>query len=217
MNYLFLICFIAVSAVHLYASAKSDKRLRAQTKGFILPFLLFWYLFSVQEPSVSVIAAIVFSWLGDVLLIFKGVKWFTAGGISFEVSHVFFIISYISNIDFSLIPLWVIIVLGLIYLILCISVFRGLKPYLPKVLFVAMFIYLMINATQNCFAFYRMLSLKNLAGVITFVGTTLFFVSDSTLFYVRFKKDGKERNHFVVMLTYIVAEFLIVLGLMLNC
>ena len=43
----------------------------------------------------------------------------------------------------------------------------------------------------------------------------LFFASDSTLFFVRFKKDGLLKTHFLVMLTYILGEFLIVEGFIL--
>ena len=48
-----------------------------------------------------------------------------------------------------------------------------------------------------------------------FIGAVLFFASDSTLFFVRFKKDGLLKTHFLVMLTYILGEFLIVEGFIL--
>ena len=43
----------------------------------------------------------------------------------------------------------------------------------------------------------------------------LFFASDSILFFVRFKKDCVFKTHFMVMLTYILAQFLIVEGFIL--
>ena len=70
MNYVFLGAFAAFSAVHLYASWRCDKVLRAVTKVFLLPTLLGWYLTTVQTPLDIVIAAVATSWLGDVLLIF---------------------------------------------------------------------------------------------------------------------------------------------------
>ena len=51
MNYVFLGAFAAFSAVHLYASWKCDKILRAVTKVFLLPTLLGWYLTTV--PNIS--------------------------------------------------------------------------------------------------------------------------------------------------------------------
>lgn len=215
MKYVFLAAFMAVSAIHLYASYIANKKLRAQTKPFILLFLLGWYCCSADAPSAVVILALVFSWLGDVLLIPDGKAWFTAGGISFMVSHAFFVAAYSKNIVFPAVPVWVIILAALVYFTLSFFVFKGLKPYLPKSLFYPMFFYLMINGTMNCFALFQLISKPCLAPAITFFGATQFFVSDSTLFYVRFKKDGKLKTHFVVMLTYILAEFLIVLGLLL--
>ena len=47
------------------------------------------------------------------------------------------------------------------------------------------------------------------------LGALLFFVSDSTLFYIRFKKNSVFKTHFVAMLTYIIGEFLIIEGFVL--
>ena len=196
MKYLFLAIFIISSSIHLYASFKSNSKLRAQTKGIILLALLGWYCFSVSDPLLIVIAAILTSWLGDVLLIPKGVKWFSAGGISF-------------------VPLWLIIAAAVAYIAVTVLVFRGLRPYLPKKLFYPMAAYLLANSAMNCFALYQLVSLPCLATAVTFIGAVLFFISDSTLFYVRFKKDGRLKTHFIVMLTYILAEFLIVEGFVL--
>ena len=68
---------------------------------------------------------------------------------------------------------------------------------------------------MNCFALYQLTSLPCLATAVTFIGAVLFFASDSTLFFVRFKKDGLLKTHFLVMLTSILGEFLIVEGFIL--
>lgn len=215
MKYLFLAIFIITSTIHLYASYKSNSKLRAQTKGFILLSLLGWYCLNVSDPLVIIIAAILTSWLGDVLLIPKGVKWFSAGGISFFASHVCFAVAYAYHINFALVPPWVIIAGAAVYIALTALVFRGLTPYLPKALVFPMAGYLLANGAMNCFALYQLVSMPCLATAITFIGAILFFVSDSTLFYVRFKKDCLFKTHFIVMLTYILSEFLIVEGFVL--
>lgn len=215
MKIFFLLLFITSSAVHLWASAKSDINLRAKTKGFILSSLLLWYITTSVQPESFVIAALLFSWFGDILLIGKGIKWFASGGISFGLSHVFFCLSYLNQIQFNSIPVAVLIVAAIVYITAGLIIFSKLKVFLPKSLLAAMFSYMLVNSTQGCFALLRLLTLRNTAGLITFIGTTLFFISDATLFFVRFAKDGKKRNHFMVMLTYIAAEFLIVLGLVL--
>ena len=215
MNYVFFAIFVIAAVIHLYASYKSDKKLRAQSKPFLLASLLGWYCFSVADPLGIVIAAIVTSWLGDVLLIPKGNKWFAAGGVSFFFSHICFIIAYSRFVDFAAIPLWLIIVAAAVYLTASVLVFKGLKSDLPKALFYPMFFYLIANGAMNCFALYQLVSMPCTATVVTFIGAMLFFVSDSSLFYVRFKKNSFFKTHFVVMLTYIIAEFLIVEGFVL--
>ena len=213
MKYVFLLIFAVSTAIHLYASAKKNKKLRNITKPFLLASLLGFYLFAAQTVSVSVVLALVFSWLGDVLLMLPGVKWFAAGGVSFMVSHAFFIVSYFDKIDFSRINAAVIALLGASFVAAVYFIFKRLKPHLPKALFYPMFFYLLVNGTMNCFALFRMLSVTTASTVITCVGAFLFFISDSTLFFVRFKKDGKLKTHFWVMLTYSIGELLIVSGL----
>ena len=215
MKIFFLLVFAISSIIHLYASLKSNKKLRAYTKGFILAGLFGWYCCSASPVIPIVCLAIATSWLGDMLLIPHGTKWFAAGGISFLASHMFFALAYMLHIDFAVIPVWAIIAIAAVYFGIACLVFRGLRPHLPKELFYPMFVYLLTNGTMNCFAFYQLLSVPCTATIITFVGAVLFFISDSVLFYVRFKKDTVFKNHFPVMLTYVIGEFLIVWGLVL--
>lgn len=212
MEYFFLAVFVISSVVHLYGSYINDRKIRACSKGFILPGLLGWYCCCVPSVRGIVVAALVTSWLGDVLLIPKGTKWFAVGGVSFLASHVCFVLAYLPNVDFAAFSVWAAIAIAAVYFTAVCLVFRGLRPHLPKLLFYPMFLYLLINGTMNCCAFYQLLSAPGTATIVTFIGAMLFFASDSILFYVRFKKDTKLRSHFPVMLTYILAEFLIVLG-----
>lgn len=213
MKFVFLAIFAIATTVHLYASAKQNKKLRNITKPFLLAALLGFYLFAAESVSVFVVLALVFSWLGDVLLMLPGVKWFAAGGVSFMVSHAFFIVSYFDKIDFALINPVIIVLLGAAFAAAVAVIFKKLKPYLMKALFYPMFFYLLVNGAMNCFALFRMLSAPSAATIITCIGAFLFFISDSTLFFVRFKKDGRLKTHFWVMLTYSIGELLIISGL----
>jgi uncharacterized membrane protein YhhN len=144
----------------------------------------------------------------------KGVKWFTAGGICFMISHVFFILGYMKEVDFAAIPVWLVILLAVFFFAAVTCIFSKLKPHLPKALFYPMYLYLLINGAMNCFAIFRWVSFPAAATVITAIGAILFFISDSSLFFVRFNKDSRLKTHFLVMLTYSIGELLIVLGLL---
>ena len=213
MKYLSLIIFFVSTAIHLFASLKQDKPLRNRTKPFIVLSLIAYYCFSVSQPRILVILALIFSWIGDILLIPPGNKWFTAGGISFMISHFFFVLSYVKDIRFDELDPVLVIALGLFFFIQVAITFKRLKPYLPKALFYPMYLYLLINGTMNCFAIFRYMCSKDTPTLITLIGAILFFISDTALFFVRFKKDGRLRTHFIVMLTYSIAELLILLGL----
>ena len=214
MKTVFLAVFILSTAVHLYASLKKDTRMRNLTKPFILLSLLGFYALGAASPAAVILLALLFSWLGDVLLIPKGVKWFTAGGIAFMISHIFFIAGYRKDVVFSEIPPAVIVLLAAFFIAAVALIFSRLRPHLPKALFYPMFFYLLINGTMNCFAIFRCVSLSSAAGLVTAVGAVLFFISDSSLFFVRFNKESRLKTHFLVMLTYSLGEFLIVLGLL---
>ena len=214
MKYLFLTIFIIAAAIHLYASLKKDKKLRNITKPFILLALLGFYVFAAEYVRTYIVLALLFSWLGDVLLIPKGVKWFTAGGIAFMLGHLFFILGYSEDIDFDSISILAVIILALLFIGTVCFVFFKLKPHLPKLLFYPMFLYLLLNGAMNCFAIFRLISMPCSKTLITCSGAILFFISDTSLFFVRFKKDGRLQTHFLVMLTYSLGELLIIIGLL---
>ena len=216
LKYVMLAVFFVSAGIHLYASLKKNKPLRNKTKPFILLALLGFYCFAASPIVLFVVLALIFSWLGDVLLIPKGVKWFTAGGIAFMVSHVFFILSYSRQIDFAALPKWLLIVFPAAFIAASLILFKYLRPHLPKALFYPMLLYLLINGAMNCFAWFRAVTVGGAAGIITAVGALLFFISDSSLFYVRFHKNSRLKTHFWVMLTYSLGEFLIILGLIMR-
>ncbi len=216
LQYPMLAMFVLATTVHLNASLKQNKMLRNKTKPFILLGLMGFYLGAANPVILSVVLALFFSWLGDMLLIPKGTKWFTAGGIAFMVSHAFFILSYVQDTDFGKIPLAVLILLPAAFIAASLVIFRYLRPHLPKGLFYPMLFYLILNGAMNCFAWFRAITVGGAAGIITAVGALLFFVSDSSLFFVRFNKDSRLKTHFLVMLTYSLGEFLIILGLILR-
>ena len=214
MKYIFLTVFLISTAIHLYASKKEDTGLRNKSKPFILLSLLAFYVMATEDMSVLIVFALFFSWIGDLLLIHKGIKWFASGGTVFAISHMFFIAGYTRDISFKKIPVILIILLSLIFTGTVVYIFSKLKSHLPKPLFYPAFFYLLLNGAMNCFAILRFASMSTVAAVITALGAILFFVSDTFQFFVRFRRNSKLKTHFPIMLTYSVGELLIVLGLL---
>ena len=216
MSYVFLALFAAASLVHLYHSWLNDRKKRAVTKPLLLLFLTLYYCTSAASVNVFLLLALVTSWLGDVLLIPTGHKWFTIGGISFLLSHVFFIGAYFRNIDFSQVR-WVIVApLAVLYVSISILIIRAVRDNTPKGMVLPMNLYLFCNSAMNIFALMQLMSYQSLGGWLAVLGAGLFFASDCSLFLVRYhaKPDVIFKKHFTVMLTYLLGEFLIVQGML---
>lgn len=208
-----LLVFFAATSIHLYASAQLNQKLRNLTKPFILLSLLGLYIAMAKPILLLMVLALIFSWLGDVFLMIKTTKWFAIGGGAFLVSHIFFVLTYNTEVDFTKIPIWAILLLGALFLTAVIFIFIRLKPHLPHALFYPMALYLAANGAMNCFAVFRFMTTSGLPELLTVIGAFLFFISDTTLFFVRFNKDSRMKSHFLIMLTYSVGELLIVLGM----
>ena len=217
MNIIFLILLIGFTVKHLIDSWNDDAKKRAYTKPFPLIFIILFYLSSTDDYSIPLLIALITSWLGDVLLIPKGHKWFTMGGISFMVSHFFFIFAYVGRINFSKIPWFIVIPIALIYYGISLKIIFMVKDNTPKIMIPPMYFYLLCNSTMNVSALMQFMSNQNIGSFIALVGAILFFISDCTLFLVRYSKKPEMiyKKHFTVMFTYIVGEFLITLGILL--
>ena len=87
----------------------------------------------------------------------------------------------------------------------------------PRLMRAVMYIYLLANSAMNVFALMQLLSTGTLGAVIAYIGAVLFFVSDCSLFLVRYYKPRKivYKDHFTVMLTYILGELLITQGIIM--
>ena len=70
---------------------------------------------------------------------------------------------------------------------------------------------------MNIFAMMQLLSRPSPAAAVAYIGALLFFASDCCLFLVRYGKrpDIVFKKHFTVMLTYLLGELLIVVGILM--
>ena len=217
MKYLFLFLFFLFSTIHLVHSWQDDSKKRAMTKPFLLLSLAAYYAFAAKTLSIVLLLALLTSWLGDVLLIRKGHKWFILGGISFLASHVLFVCVFTPTIQWSTVPWVLIALLAVAYYGISLKVMLAVQKSTPKLMLVPMFLYLLANSTMNLFGLMRLLTMQTAGSIVAFAGAVLFFISDCTLFLVRYypKTDAVFKRHFPVMLTYLTGEFLITLGMLL--
>ena len=217
MKYVFLGLLAITSIIHLIDSWRDDSKKRARTKAFPLLLIIGYYLTSTNAPVWLLVAALAASWLGDVLLIPKGNLWFTFGGIAFAASHVLFMLTYLKEIDFPVVKWYVVIPIAAIYYVISAIIIIKLRPTTPKIMVPPMYVYLLTNSTMNLFALMQLHSNPCAGSIIAYIGAILFFISDCTLFLVRYYKKPEIifKKHFTVMATYIIGEFLIAQGILL--
>lgn len=222
LSYAFLILFFLFSGIHLVDSWKDDAAARKKTKPFLLIFLILFYVTAAKRhggAEYHLLLALVTSWLGDVLLMPKGHHWFALGGIFFGASHVFFIFVYTQNIVFEGMHWWLVVPIALIYFAVAFAVIVAVQPTTPKIMVGPMYIYLLANATMNSFALMQLITHRSVGSAVAFIGALLFFISDCTLFLVRYYKKNENlvfHKHYTVMLTYLMGELLIVVGMLMQ-
>ena len=201
------------AAVHLFACVnKNLLMLRRVSKCLLMPLLAACYMLFAQEPSSFVIAAILFGFAGDLVLLFRPRKWaFPLGILAFAAGHVFYIVSFIRRIAVA--PPWYVIALMAAVVIACsATLMRYIWKGMPGKLCPPSFLYMMIIGTMtSCsilFSLYGVSAHRWLAAV----GGLLFAISDTTLSIDAFHHPIRHRS-IIVMSTYIAAQVLIVSAL----
>ena len=209
-----LIIFITVLIAHITGIQLSNELLQSVSKPLIIPVLIVYFISQTNNVTSSlkkwILLALLFSWGGDVLLMFQAKKeiFFLLGLSSFLLAHIFYIVFFHhvrvrENVKSN--PLLLVIVV--IYYAVLIS---WLSPYLGEMK-LPVRIYGVVISVMFMLAMH-MAAIKNrIAGRWMMIGALLFVISDSVLainkFYQPFDAAGV-----VIMLTYGLAQLSIVKG-----
>lgn len=218
MKYLFLAIFIAASCFHLYFCHEYEHKKRLMTKPLLILSLLLFYVTASAEPSKVLIIALACSWIGDILLMKTSDLWLVAGGAFFIAAHVMLIIHF-SGIPFaSGIPLLVIALEAALLLYLSFRTIRRLGSSPGKILSGLLFMYLIINSVMNIFALNRLIAHPGPGSALAVFGSINFFLSDCALFLLIYCDDPPYvyRRNFTIMLTYLLAESMIVMSALIG-
>ena len=183
-------------------------------KPLICPVLIGYFLFSVNGINTQlkkwIIAALFFSWGGDVLLIFQGQKniFFLLGLTSFLLAHIFYIV-FLQNIRLaekthSNILLLLIVV---IYYAVLIS---WLSPYLGDMK-LPVRIYGVVISLMLLLAMHMLFIKNKISGKWMMIGAVLFVISDSVLAVNKFYQPFSGAS-LIIMLAYGLAQLFIIEG-----
>lgn len=206
-----ILLFVIVALGELLGIQLKSDILQLVCKPLIVPILMGYVAASAgMRKTVLILLALFFSFAGDVLLMFqeKQSLFFLLGLSAFLLAHVFYII-FFNRIRVSekipVKPLFLFLAV-LYYAALIGWLFAYLGPMKISVCVYGIIISLMFVMAMH------MLFIKNAsAGKLMLAGASLFVASDSVLavnkFYQPFGTAGM-----IIMLTYILAQFFIVTG-----
>lgn len=209
-----LILFVLSAVVHLYFCFTEKDKYRKLTKPLCLAFLGTAAALYVPDKPLIYIGAYC-GLIGDIFLLNKkNNKYFAAGTIFFIAGHILYAIQIASLLPYQ-IPWWVYLIIGLAGALISGLVLLKDKKYLGKYAFPAnLYIYLLLFMFAFGIVFTVSVPSKIYAGLLVTFGYLAFISSDTTLIITKFVKDIKRRD-FYIMITYLTAELLILLGLCL--
>ena len=158
----------------------------------------------------TTLLALGFSLLGDILLMFvnQSTHFFTLGLIAFLLAHIMYIIVFLKHRNNKRSPIGFLLLL----IIYASGLFFFLKDGLGE-MFIPVIFYIVIILSMVATAFLRKSMVSNLSYLLVLIGAIVFIFSDSSLAINKFHKELPFAN-IIVMLTYAIAQYLIVLGIL---
>jgi len=171
-----------------------------------------------KDFTVPVLMAFFFSWTGDVLLMFadRNELYFYAGAGGFLLSQLFYIFvfsRYYENNTTGLIQKKPALVF--IFFAYLAFIYGFLSPYLEGIMKFVILAYAAAIVIMSIFALNRNGRVQYSCYLFVFLGSLLFIISDSLLAVNRFYAELPIAG-FLIMITYISAQYLILRGLIMQ-
>ncbi len=210
-SYILLALFIVASIIQLVFAFLEKEKYRRIEKPFCLGLLTAFVAVTLPNHPALYVATFL-GMLGDIFVILPNKKFFYLGAFAFFLGFVAYALEGFIRLDPDPIPLYMIVVMAATYVVMVV-VFGffigpkltpntgediGIGLYLsPLITLVPIFTY--FTAHVQYFMF------------ISLIGVVFFLTSDLTITYTKFIKKFK-RYDFYVMGTYLIAQFLIIMG-----
>ena len=211
-----VILFLIVLLANILGSVFNNTLLQNISKPLLMPLLMGWFLFSGIRNITNrkwILAALFFSWLGDVLLMFqeKDALFFMLGLAAFLIAHIFYIIFFfeINRKEKSKLNLFIIIAVVAYYIGLLTILFPTLGEMKIPVI-----VYGLVISTMLLSALHLPITKNREASIGLMMGAVLFVISDSVLAINKFYRPF-EYSGVLIMLTYGLAQWFIVNGAIL--
>lgn len=204
--------FLLVSILDIIGIIFNIDSLTFIFKPFILLSLLFLYSHSVHTRNKWYAMALIFSFFGDVFLLYSGENVFKFGLGFFLIAHLLFITIVVKRIKkVTLLNSFLAIIPFTIVLFLLLFILKGSL----KELFVPVIVYGIVICLFGAVSFIDFLNTKSKKALLMFIGSVVFIASDSVLAINKFYFTALIFQ-VIVMVTYITAQYLIYRSMILD-
>jgi uncharacterized membrane protein YhhN len=211
-----LILFAICLTTDIVATALDHENWRFFSKPLLMPLLAGFFLANTTVPSPLkkyIVAALFFSWTGDVLLMFQDRQsgFFLLGLSAFLIAHIFYIFFYhqVRRKENVKSRWWLLVVVALYYA----ALISLLYPYLGDMK-IPVPVYGIVISFMLLLALHMFFIRHKTAGAWMMTGAILFILSDSILAINKFYRSF-ETGGLLTMLTYGLAQAFIVTGAIL--
>ena len=187
-----ILLFGAVTALHLLSIVTPYPKARSVSKVFLMPLLLVFYLATAGEPQLYIVLALVFSTLGDILLLWPRVTaLFLLGAGAFGLAHLFYVLQLARSATVGTVWLWVLV--AVLMLTVYVLVYRFLRTLLPQKMRVPVLLYGLLIASMAYFSAMRLVEHPAISSLVGLVGALCFIVSDTVLATDVFGESTKQK------------------------
>ena len=197
--------FIGVALAHVIGKFCHLPDLSNWTKPLILALLLLFYLNATVEKMRLYIGAVLFSLLGDILLIFDGELNFILGLLSFLTAHILFILIVLKGLPKSALKSKLGVLIP--FAVVCLGLILFLKDSLGEML-IPVAVYATVISVFGAISLLNYVLNTSRKTLTLFIGSLFFLISDSVLAIDKFHEPN-EVFPAIIMITYILAQYLI--------
>ncbi len=195
-------------------SIDSLSQLHYVTKPLVLVSLIIFFLKHNQhlnsKTKTVMLFALLFSLLGDVLLMFveNSTNFFIGGLVAFLLAHVMYILVFLKKRNSTKLSMLFVFLL----FIYAFGLFYVLKDSLGDML-IPVIAYMLVILSMVISATLRKNSVSKTSYGLVFIGALFFMISDSVLAINKFYNPIPLSN-IIIMLTYAIAQYLIIVGVL---
>ena len=200
--------FIVFSVIYLITLFFKQGIFQAVMKSCLMPLLVLMYIFGAENIFWLIIAALLLGCAGDIFLLrIKDLRFFRLGLVSFLLGHVCYIaalVIFARPFNLTVLAVSLVVAIALEYFMV-----KFVNPV--KEMKIPVIVYGAIIMGMVIFTLQVFLKHGSPSGSFILAGGLCFLVSDSAL--ARFTFGTKPKyGDFIVMITYIAAQFFITLG-----